>query len=102
MSLSSVDLVWSLMRNGEFYSPRDLANSSGQTMEAAGRVLEFLARYGFAERVTSREQIFRKIEGSPAPGDAFKILRMIVKDDGPFEAGRVLNTSGTRRYPRPL
>lgn len=102
MSLSAVDVIWSHMRNGELYSPRDLANCSGRTMETTVRVLEFLARYGFAERVVNSESIFRKAAGCPAPGDAVKTLRMIVNDGGVLETGRVLSASRSRELLDPL
>ena len=54
MSLDIIDLVWSLMRDGEFYSPADLANPHGQPTDTIVRILEFFARYKFAERMTKR------------------------------------------------
>ena len=66
MSLDMVDLVWSLMRDGEFYSPADLANTLGEPTDTIVRILEFLARYKFAERMTKRELIFRKIPPAQA------------------------------------
>lgn len=77
MSLETVDLVWSLMRYGELYSPADLANTLGQPTEMIVRILEFLARYKFIERMTRRELIFRKIPTGPRPGEAVKILSML-------------------------
>ena len=75
-----VDLVWSLMRDGEFYSPADLANTLGQTTDTIVRILEFLARYKFAEQMTKRELIFRKAENAPSPGDALRVLRVVLAD----------------------
>jgi hypothetical protein len=77
MNLDTVDLVWSLMRHGEFYSPADLANTLGQPTDTIARILEFLATYKFAERMTKRELIYRKIPTGPSPSEAVKILRVL-------------------------
>jgi len=82
MTLDVVDLVWSAMGYDDFYTPRDLANSSGQPIHAVARVLEFLTRYGFAELVVKREPIFRKVPATPAPGDVQRILQLLIKDGG--------------------
>jgi predicted transcriptional regulator len=77
MSIDMVDLMWHLMRDGEFYSPEDLANTLGQPTDTIVRILEFLARYKFIERMTKRELIFRKSPTGPSPNEAVKILRML-------------------------
>lgn len=93
-----VDLVWSLMRTGEFYTPDDVANIAGEPTEAIVRVLEFLARYNFAERMTKRELLFRKIPNGPSPSDAAKILRMLRANVALNDAGRVANMSKAPRH----
>jgi hypothetical protein len=80
MAFDLVDVVWSAMRDNEFYSPDDLANILGQPLESVARVLEFLKKYRFAEQVTRREMIFRKIANSPRPGDALRILQTVLSD----------------------
>jgi hypothetical protein len=97
MSLDMIDLVWSLMRDGEFYSPADLANTLGQPTDTIVRILEFLARYKFAERMTKRELIFRKIPTGPSPSEAVKILRMLRANATLNHARQVANISKTRR-----
>ena len=99
MSLDIIDLVWSLMRDGEFYSPADLANTLGQTTDAIARILEFLARYKFVERMTKRELIFRKIPTGPSPGEAAKILRMLRANAALNSASQVTNIPKTPRGP---
>ena len=74
-----VDTVWSTMRDGELYSLNDLTNTLERSSEAVTRVLEFLTKYGFVERVTSREMIFRKLPNGVSPGDALKVLQTIVQ-----------------------
>jgi hypothetical protein len=101
MNLDMVDLVWSLMRDGEFYSPADLANALGQPTDTIVRILEFLARYKFAERVTKRELIFRKIPPGPSPGEAAKILRMLRANAALNHARQVANISKTSRRLNP-
>jgi predicted transcriptional regulator len=97
MSLDMIDLVWSLMRDGEFYSPADLANTLGQPTDTIVRILEFLARYKFAERMTKRELIFRKIPTGPSPNEAVKILRMLRANAALNRARQVANISKTSR-----
>ena len=93
MSLDMIDLVWSLMREGEFYSPADLANIVGQPTDTIVRILEFLARYKFAERMTKRELIFRKIPTGPSPSEAVKVLRMLRANVALNHARHVANIS---------
>ena len=97
MTLDMVDSVWSAMQKGEFYSPSDLANTLGQPSCAVVRVLEFLTRYGFAERVTRRELIFRKFENDLSPGNALMVLRMLVRDAYASNAERIANFSKAPR-----
>ena len=80
MTLDLVDMVWSAMRESEFYSPTDLSNTVGEPTTEIVRVLEFLARYGFAERVTKRELIFKKATNAPSPADTLRILRVVTVD----------------------
>jgi hypothetical protein len=97
MSLETVDLVWSLMRDGELYSPADLANTLGQPIDTIVRILEFLAKYKFTECVTKRELIFRKIPTGPSPAEAVTILRMLRANAALNDASQVANVSKTSR-----
>jgi hypothetical protein len=80
MALDVVDLVWSAMREDEFYSPNDLANSLEQPVQSVTRVLEFLKKYKFAEQISRREMIFRKVVNSLNPGDALRVLQIMIGD----------------------
>jgi hypothetical protein len=80
MALDVVDLVWSAMQDDEFYIPNDLANSLKQPVQSVTRILEFLKKYKFAEQVTRREMIFRKVSDNPSPGDALKVLQTVLGD----------------------
>ena len=80
MTLDLVDTVWSALRESEFYPSNDLSNTLGEPTEAILRILEFLARYGFAQKVIKRESIFKKVEKVPRPGDALRILRTVAED----------------------
>ena len=84
-----VDLVWSAMGDKELYSPDDLADSLGQPVGAIVRVLEFLTRYGFAERISKHELIFRKLGDAPDPGGTLRILELLVEDASLREPKRV-------------
>jgi len=97
VTVDLVDWVWSAMRDGEFYSPSDLANSSGQPIHAVVRVLEFLGRYGFADQVTRRELIFRKVADAPAPGAALRILQAMIEDASAGSAERVASVAGPQK-----
>jgi hypothetical protein len=98
MSLETVDLVWSLMREGEFYSPADLANIIGQPTCMIARILEFLAKYKFIERIARRELIFRKIPAGPSPAEAVSILRMVRANAALNEASEVARISKRPGY----
>jgi hypothetical protein len=90
-----IDLVWDAMRDNEVYTPRDLANRLDEPVFAIVRVLGFLTRFGFAERVTGQELIFRKVSSAPAPGDALEILTMLLEQPSESDARSVA------RLPRP-
>jgi hypothetical protein len=90
-----IDLVWDAMRDNEVYTPRDLANRLDEPVFAIVRVLGFLTRFGFAERVTGQELIFRKVSSAPAPGDALEILTMLLEQPSESDARSVI------RLPRP-
>jgi len=92
-----IDAIWSVMQESEFYSPSDLANILGQPTFLVARVLEFLAKYGFAEQVTKREMIFRRFEKKLSPGDALGVLRILLGEVDAQDAGRITNVSNTPR-----
>jgi len=79
MNLDLVDTVWSAMMDGELYSLNDLTNTLERSSEGITRVLEFLIKYGFLERITTRELIFRKLPKDVSPGDALRVLQTIVQ-----------------------
>jgi len=99
MTFDMVDVVWSTMGNDEFYSPSDLSNSLGRPTHEVTRVLEFLTKYGFTERVTRREMIFRKIANPFGPCDALKVLQVLQGDSSIDHVRRVTNlTKASRRF----
>jgi hypothetical protein len=93
MTLDMIDTIWSAMHGNEFYSPADLANTLGQPSYIVVRVLDFLAKYGFAERVTKRDPIFRRLENQLGPGDALRVLRMLLVEAEADGVGRIANVS---------
>jgi hypothetical protein len=93
MTPDMIDTVWSAMHRNEFYSPSDLANILGQPSYVVVRVLDFLAKYGFAERLTKGEPIFRRLENQLGPGDALRALRMLMGEAEADDAGRIANVS---------
>ena len=78
MTFDIVDTLWLAMKDGEYYSPSDLANSLGQPIEEVTRVLEFLAKYDFAQQVAKSEMLFRKLAGAIRPGDALRVLQTVL------------------------
>lgn len=84
-----IDLVWSRMKNDELYSPRDLAESLGQPVDAIDRVLRFLVRYGFADQVTKHGPMVRKLAGVPDPAGTLRILQLLVEDTSMREPKRI-------------
>jgi hypothetical protein len=62
------------------------------------RILEFLTKYKFIERVTKGELIFRKIPTGPSPAEAVSILRMIRANAALSEASEVARISKRPRY----
>jgi hypothetical protein len=89
MTLDIIDAIWSAMQVSEFYSPSDLANILGQPSYVVVRVLDFLDKYGFAERLTRQEPIFRKLENQLGPGDALRVLGILLGEAD--DAGRIAN-----------
>ena len=97
MTHDMIDTIWSAMQGNEFYSPTDLANISGQPSYAVVRVLDFLAKYGFAERLTQREPLFRRLENQVGPGDALRILQTLLGKAEADDVGRIANISKAPR-----
>ena len=96
MTFDVIDMVWSAMEYEEFYSPSDLANRVGQPTDDVTRVLEFLAKYEFAQRVTRRELIFRKPANAPSPVDALRTLQMLLDETG--DEGQASSVSAPFRH----
>ena len=102
MVLDVVDTIWSAMQDNELYSPSDLANSLEQPIETVTRVLEFLKKYKFAEQVTRREMLFRKVAGTPGPGCALRVLQTLLEEAHVRDAGQVASVSRINRHPTHL
>jgi hypothetical protein len=93
MTHDIIDAIWSAMQANEFYSPNDLANILGQPSYTVLRVLDFLDKYGFAERLTKQEPIFRRLENQLGPSDALRVLQMVLGEADANGAGRIANVS---------
>jgi hypothetical protein len=68
------------MQHAELYSLSDLAYLAGQPTDRVLPVLEFLTCYGFAERVTRHELLFKKSLNVPAPGRIAAILQTMLAE----------------------
>jgi len=60
MRASWTDSLWALMVPGKYYTLHDLVNLSGQPGSAVADLVDFLATYGFIDRVGSSELFFTK------------------------------------------
>lgn len=83
-----VDAVWLMMKNAELYSLADLRSVSRQTTDELVPVLEFLTRYGFAERVTRREWLLRRLNVPGAPRGTAAVLQAILASSLSHSAAR--------------
>jgi len=76
MAASQTDALWALMRQGEYYSVRDLANVSDQPGSTVTEVVRFLAKYGFVDAIGAG-QLFTKSSLKFSPGESVNLLRCI-------------------------
>jgi hypothetical protein len=75
------------MRHGEFYSIDDLANSLSLPAGLVAGVLDFLERYGFAERLSKREVLFQRSSNALLPSDGFRILNSLAVKESSTSIG---------------
>jgi hypothetical protein len=78
MPSNLADVLWGVMRRGELYSIGDLVSLVGESLDDVRRGLAFLAEFGFIERVSEAESIFRKKAEGPSPSEAVTILQEFV------------------------
>ena len=73
------DGLWTTMTLGKYYSVRDLANLTGQPRSTVADVLQFLANYGFVDRVGEKEPVFTKSPVKFSPGESINLLKCIAE-----------------------
>jgi len=66
--------VWEAMMPYEYYTPRDIANTLGISVEQVWRVMDLLLRYGFLELVIGKGALVQKVIGVPSPEMAMSLL----------------------------
>ena len=66
--------VWEVMMPYEYYTPRDIANTLGVSVEQVWRVMDLLLRYRFLELVIPKGALVKKIVGVPSPQMASLLL----------------------------
>jgi hypothetical protein len=66
--------VWEAMVPYEYYTPRDLANVLGVSVEQVWRVMDLLLRYRFLELVIPKGALVKKVVGVPSPQMAALLL----------------------------
>lgn len=75
-----IDSVWAAMTDNELYSAEDLANASQQPTGVVSRVLEFLTKYGFTEKLVKHQPLYRKLVDSRDPAESLTYLQRIVSN----------------------
>jgi Fic family protein len=67
------------MTQGKYYSIHDLASLTGQPRSTVTDVLQFLANYGFVDRIGAKEPVFTKSQVKFSPGETINILRCVAE-----------------------
>jgi DNA-binding MarR family transcriptional regulator len=75
--MSRVDDVWALMRQGEYYSVRDLANLSDQSRSTVMDIIKFFSKYGFVEQIGASELFTKKSTVNVSPMQSIYLLSCI-------------------------
>lgn len=81
MQGSWIDSVWASMREGKYYSVQDLANASGCPRTLVANVTDFLAKYGFAEKIGRSEPLFTRAKLELSPTETIKLLECITEPE---------------------
>ena len=63
------------MRQGNYYTVRDLANLSGQPSNAVTDAVKFLTKYGFIKRLGTEDALFTRTSIKISPADTLNILQ---------------------------
>lgn len=58
----------------EYYTPRDIANTLGVSVEQVWRVMDLLLRYKFLQLVIPKGALVKKVVGVPSPQMAALLL----------------------------
>jgi hypothetical protein len=64
-----------MMEAGKYYSVNDLASLSGENHNTVLQVVDFLAKYGFVDRVGSVDSVYAKSKIVLAPSESIEILK---------------------------
>ena len=67
------------MTQGKYYSIRDLTNLTGQPRNTVADALQFLANYGFVDRIGAKEPVFTKSPVKFSPGESINLLKCIAQ-----------------------
>ncbi|MGA2626604.1 MAG: hypothetical protein ABSF63_06040 [Candidatus Bathyarchaeia archaeon] len=79
MQASWADDLWAIMTQGKYYSIHDLANLTEQSRSTVAGVLEFLANYGFVDRIGAKEPVFTKSTVKFSPGETINLLKCVAE-----------------------
>jgi len=72
---SFVDLLWSMMRVGEFYSAGDLVGLTSFSLDEVRLGLAFLAEFGFLKSLGEPDLVYWKEAVGPSPSEVVTILQ---------------------------
>jgi hypothetical protein len=74
-ALSIIELVWSVMRDGKWLRPDDIAKLVPSRAAEVVEVLEFLVKFGFAQRHGVDQNSYRIPKTDPSPMEVAEILQ---------------------------
>lgn len=69
------------MKQGKYYSVQDISNASGYTTSLVADVMQFLSKYGFAERIGIDEPLFTRVKLELSPAGTVKLLECISEQE---------------------
>jgi len=72
-------MVWSIMSEGDWHSPQNLAKRSGLDSSRLGVVLDFLVKYGIAESTGGFVRAASTNASAPSPSQVVEILGSFVE-----------------------
>jgi predicted transcriptional regulator len=71
-----ISFVWTVGKDGEWHTAREIANLVGSTPSTVETILDFFTKYGFAKRsVSLHEDKYQLMVEGPSPMETVAVLR---------------------------